>query len=121
MQTAASAGTQLYNGDKLGYLLVIKDSTIEFQIWDGNGAREVKVIDNSLIPNELNDIGFGAVGVGTGQRVILEINNKTELDFAIPDYRIDDDLYFTVWDPPKKDGVKCSELVIENVTKESKQ
>lgn len=121
LQTAASAGTQLYNGDKLGYLLVIKDSTIEFQIWDGNGAREVKVIDNSLIPNELNDIGFGAVGVGTGQRVILEINNKTELDFAIPDYRIDDDLYFTVWDPPKKDGVKCSELVIENVTKESKQ
>lgn len=67
------AGVPAWQNSNTGYLVVIKEDTVEFQSWTP-GQTMLDVIPNDVIaPNSTHEIAFGAVG----DRLVLRVDGKT--------------------------------------------
>ncbi|MGW7680346.1 Ig-like domain-containing protein [Kribbella sp. NPDC054772] len=67
-------GVPAWQNSNTGYLVVIKEDTIELQSWTP-GQTLLDVIPNDVIaPNSTHDIAFGTSG---GNRVVLKVDGRT--------------------------------------------
>ena len=98
IQAKGNAGASIYSGEiqnRRGYLMVIKNTLIELQKWDGTN-KLWSLENNMYTPGEYNRIEFGAIDFGGGNRIVLNINGIELFDYVDFDMPIDEDLYFTI-------------------------
>lgn len=64
------------NGNK-GYLVVIKEDTIEFQSWKPQQTMLDVIPNTSITAGEEHELEFGAVEVDGGTRLVLRVDGRT--------------------------------------------
>lgn len=111
-----SAGKLIWSGGKKGYLLVIKPTQLELQLWYGDGNKVVDTADNPFINGEMNEVSFGILSFSGGQRIILEVNGKTVFDYVNTEGIVEDDLYFSLYDTMYNKAAENSGVTMKNRT-----
>ncbi|GAA1606680.1 MULTISPECIES: Ig-like domain-containing protein [Kribbella] len=97
-------GVPAWQNSNTGYLVVIKEDTIEFQSWTP-GQTMLDVIPNTVIaPNSTHEIAFGAVG----NRVVLRVDGRTVWTdvVTVPNNPIGADGYFNLYNYLKGNPVR---------------
>jgi len=103
-QRKEDAGIRLYDGTDFGYLFLIKNTTIEVQLWNGKKQRILASVPNTLPKGEYADVKFGVLDFGVGQSIILEVNGETVFKHAELVDLIRDDLYLSIYDSAVVEG-----------------
>ncbi len=106
-------GIPAWQNSNTGYLVVIKEDTIEFQSWSP-GQTMLDIIPNSVIqPDSTHRIAFGATAEQAGTRIVLQVDGVTvwnRLD-ARANLRIGADGFFNVYHYAKQNSITLSSVV----------
>lgn len=99
-QSINTAGNYIWNSGR-GYLFLVKGSTIEVQLYDGNSGSIITTIPNTLKMGSDSEVKFGVLDFNAGQRIILEIDGDVVFDHVEYEKILRDDLYLTLYDCTK--------------------
>ncbi|WP_243229470.1 Ig-like domain-containing protein [Microbacterium sp. CIAB417] len=105
-------GVPAWQNSNTGYLVVIKEDTMEFQSWSP-GQTMLDVIPNTTIePGSTHRIAFGAIAEDAGTRIVLQVDGKTvwnRLD-ARENLRIGADGFFNVYHYAKQNSITLTRV-----------
>lgn len=94
----ANPGQPVYSFERMGYLVVMKDTQLELQRYHNAPSEFLSVVYNSYFKlGEDNECQFGVIDLGAAVRLIFTVNGVTVFDYIDKEKPVFKDFYFSMY------------------------